>query len=524
MKKAKFAYSLIEMSIVLVVISTLVAGALVVSAENLKDEKIKVTKQRMDHIYKMMIHYLKTNKHLPCPAPLTKVKSVDSDYGTSSSCNASSGLLVGAVPIVRFGGGSADLAEDGFGTKFIYFVDSRFSVAPNLSSPPDFSVTNLSTMLENQFSASPSTLFTIKENMTGTLQTITTGAVFGIISVGANKLGGYNANSSSQNSTSGADADEITNVGAGSTLVSSSSTGSSFDDIVFYKTAKDLVSDNPDLLNLVPCRNSDNNYVSGSITGHAWYNGTVYSKTGVCAWPNQLMRFSKKCGNNGLFTALNESCAVTGSSSCSLSNGQSLGNGNQYYNGVTQAFPTGSLITDVKCSNNFGRIIIGGSRTSDDSTQTCSLSLTDRTTDSGSKPQAICSNGQIYVINGCTACRGCSNGDATSGTVVNDTTISYSMSCNSDSRTIQSIILDCRSLGVAYSLSHNATAIFGHARIRRCNCPCEQRNICNAGNVRCLDGYFSFLNSAGYYLGSASGCYATTIQCSSSSQSCGNGC
>ncbi len=524
MKKTKFAYSLIEMSIVLVVVSTLVAGALVVSTENLKDEKVKITKQRMEQIYKMLIHFMNVHKDLPCPASLTRIKSVDTDYGASVACTTGSGLLVGAVPSAIFGGGSADLSEDGFGTKFIYFVDSRFTEAANLSSPPDFTVTNFSTMLENQFSTSPSTLFTIRENMTGTPQTITTGAVFGIISVGANKLGGYNANSATQNSTAGADADEITNVGNGSTFVAASSAGTSFDDIVFYKTARDLVSDNPDLLNLIPCRNSNNNYINGSITGHAWYNGTVYSKTGVCASPNQEMRFSKKCGNNGVFTILNESCAVVGTSSCNLTNGQALGNGNQYYSGTTQAFPNGSLITDVKCSTNFGRIIVGGSRTSDDSTQTCSLSPTDRATDTGSRPQAICSNGSIYVINGCTACRGCSSADSTSGTVVNDTTVSEAMSCNSDSRTIQSIILSCRSGGVSYSLSHNATAIFGHAKRRRCNCPCQDRNVCTAGNVRCLDGYFSFVNSAGYDLGGSDNCSSPVIQCSSSSQSCGNGC
>lgn len=529
------AYSLIELSIVLVIISALVAGAMTVSIENLKDDQVRVTKERMEMAYKMMGHYIRVNKKLPCPALTNKVKSVDSDYGNDNGCAgvangtyAVGNYIWGAVPVAALGL-TQEFMEDGFGSKIFYFVDKRFTYASDFTSPPDFTIATGSFSITgaNQLGASPLDLWTIKESPTtpGSRQDITKNAVFGFVSLGANKAGAYNSTASTPN-TAPTDADELTNQSATTFFVSSSPGSNSYDDVVFYRTFKDIIADYPDVVYLIPCDNTSNNYINGTITGDAWYDGIVYSKKTVCSAPNQDMRYSKKCSVGGSFVVLNESCAVTGASACSLTNGQALGNGNQYFSGTTQAFPTGSLITDVKCSTNFGRNIVGGSRTSDDTTQTCSLSPTDRTTDSGSKPQAICSNGAIYVINGCTACRGCYHTDSTSGTIVNDQNVSGAMSCNSDTRPASSILDACRSSSISYSVAHMSSAMFGHVKIRKCNCPCEQRNLCNAATLQCRDGYFYLTgeNDHDESLGSNSSCYSPVINCSSSSQSCGNGC
>ena len=435
------AYSLIELSIVLVIISTLVAGALTISVDNLKNDQTRLTKERMDKVYKILGNYIRVNKSLPCPASLTKVKSVDSDYGTSGGCVTVSGVTViatnyilGAVP-TRTLGLPSEYAEDGFGNKIIYFVDKRFTTAANLNAAPDFNATNFSTMANNQLSAAPSNLWLIQSNPAGSRQNVTPNAVLGMVSAGPNKLGAYNARSASANATS-SDADEATNSnGVAATIISSSPASNSFDDLVFYKTMKDIIADYPDIMYLVPCNNPDTivvgekyeKYINGSNTGDTWYDGIVYSKKGVCLSPNQDLRYSKKCGTNGNFTIQNESCSVTGTSTCSLNNNQDVGTGAKY-TGTSQVYSNGSIVP-LSCRANYGRKIIGGSRASDDTSQTCSSAITDRSTTATDFPQAICSNGTLYPINDCTACVYCNltqNENVGNGAVYTGATQAYS--------------------------------------------------------------------------------------------------
>jgi prepilin-type N-terminal cleavage/methylation domain-containing protein len=414
------AYSLIELSIVLVIISTLVAGALTISVDNLKNDQTRLTKERMDRVYKILGGYIRVNKSLPCPASLTKVKSVDStDYGASGNCTTVSGVtaistnyILGAVP-TRTLGLPSEYAEDAFGSKIVYFVDKRFTTAATLNAAPNFGQTNFSTMANNQLSATPSNLWLIQSNPSGSRQDVTPNAVVGMVSAGQNKLGAYNARSSSANPTS-SDADEATNSnGLASTMISSSPASNSFDDLVFYKTMKDIIADYPDIMYLVPCDNPNttvagekyDQYINGSNTGDTWYDGIVYSKKGVCLSPNQDLRYSKKCGTNGNFTIQNESCSVIGTSTCSLTSNQDVGTGAKY-TGTTQVYSNGSIVP-LSCRANYGRKVIGGSRDSDNLSQTCSSSPTDRSTTATDFPQAICSNGTLYPINDCTVCVYC---------------------------------------------------------------------------------------------------------------------
>ncbi len=435
------AYSLIELSIVLVIISTLVAGALTISVDNLKNDQTRLTKERMDKVYKILGNYIRVNKSLPCPASLTKVKSVDSDYGTSGDCVTASGVtaidtnyILGAVP-TRTLDLPSEYAEDGFGSKIVYFVDKRFTAAANLNAAPNFGDTNFSTMANNQLSAAPSNLWLIQSNPAGSRQNVTPNAVLGMVSAGPNKLGAYNARSASANATS-SDADEATNSnGVASTIISSSPASNSFDDLVFYKTMKDIIADYPDIMYLVPCNNPDTivvgekyeKYINGSNTGDTWYEGIVYSEKEVCPSPNQDLRFSKKCGTNGNFTIQNESCSVTGTSTCSLTNNQDVGTGAKY-TGTSQVYSNGSIVP-LSCRANYGRKIIVGSRDSDNLSQTCYSSPTNRSTTATDFPQAICSNGTLYPINDCTVCASCSltnNQDVGTGARYTGATQTYS--------------------------------------------------------------------------------------------------
>lgn len=311
------AYSLIELSIVLVIISILITGAMSVSVENLKSNQVEVTRDKMATIYKMIGHHIRVTKSLPCPASLTKVKSVDSDYGTALDCSASaSNLIWGMVPTASLGLPS-EFAEDAFGSKILYFVDKRFTTSPGpiLTSVPDFSVNNFSTMGWNQLSPSAviSYLWKIKERPASSLQDVTSYAVFGLVSFGQNKLGSYNANSSSQNSATISDFDESTNANPTTAFVLSSPTSNSFDDIVFYKTFKDIVADYSYVASLVPCKYSDIPDLAGLSAGkydtttknNAWLDGVTYSKT---RGTGNTCRYSYRCAFGGVWTTINNNC------------------------------------------------------------------------------------------------------------------------------------------------------------------------------------------------------------------------
>jgi len=312
-RAARRAYSLIELSIVLVIISILIAGAMSVSVENLKTNQATVTREKMATIYKMIGHHIRLNNRLPCPASLTKIKSVDSDYGAAVDCSTATGLLSGMVPTASLGL-SSDFAEDAFGSKILYFVDKKFTVGATLTSAPDFSTDNFSTTARDQLSTSPVfTLWTINERpTTGSVQEVTKYAVFGLVSFGQNKLGSYNANSDSKNSATISDNDENTNANPTTAFVLSSPTSNSFDDIVFYKTFKDIVADYPYVASLVPCKYSDiSDYgvnplkYDTTTKNNAWLDGVTYSKT---RGTGNTCRYSYRCAFGGVWTTINNNC------------------------------------------------------------------------------------------------------------------------------------------------------------------------------------------------------------------------
>jgi prepilin-type N-terminal cleavage/methylation domain-containing protein len=81
-KSSPKAFSLLELSIVILIASILVTGALSVSSSMTDERKIIITKDRMDVIYKALGTFLLKNKRLPCPASLLEIKSTSTTYGT----------------------------------------------------------------------------------------------------------------------------------------------------------------------------------------------------------------------------------------------------------------------------------------------------------------------------------------------------------------------------------------------------------------------------------------------------------
>lgn len=314
----KKAFSLIELSIVIVIISILISGALSIFTTTSNKAKIKITNNNIDEIYKALKVYLKVNKKLPCPAPITAVKSTDINYGlgdedAAGNCGGNhvyqSALNVyisyGMVPVKNLGL-PVDMAEDGFGSKFAYVVDKRYT--------RDYEGTT------TNFGYDDSGYQLIQVNEVTSAgaaeisREITFNAIFAIISYGANKKGAFNANSSSQNSAS-TDIYEIANgvvpialttgtLGDNSVpyrIYSHAGRSDVFDDVIFYKTRNMLVAE-ADVFNLIKCPAGVNEPLYGNniIWPEGIYNQVVPATTNCpLGYQKTVKSPTKRCGEFG---------------------------------------------------------------------------------------------------------------------------------------------------------------------------------------------------------------------------------
>lgn len=248
-KNQKTAFSLIELSIVIIIISILITGSLSASVSAINNARIKVTKDRMAEIYKALGNYLLVNGTLPCPASIIAIKASDASYGTSTGvagtcvsagncsatgvCNPASGatnLVYGMVPVKTLGL-SNDMAEDGFENKIAYIIDQKFTSV-------NFGTTAIATGN-----------MTINEIPGSATQTNTNDAIFALVSYGPNKAGAFASNAATQNvrsvdsSEMTNDLDDLTNPNFDNTLIADAKNSDLFDDIVFFKTRNALVLD-----------------------------------------------------------------------------------------------------------------------------------------------------------------------------------------------------------------------------------------------------------------------------------------
>ncbi len=304
----KSAFSLIEMSVVLVIIAIIISGMLTISTVAITNEKAKVTKDRIDEIYKALGRFMLKNYRLPCPASLISTKNTagyGAELGAQGVCGGSgvytsatlaSAPIYGAVPVNALGLAD-EFAEDAFGSKFAYVVYKYHTLAeyPAATSVGGFSYqdVNVSTMMPNVISM-PSAAATY--------------SAFVIISFGANKYGAFNANSATQNSGSGASTYELQNMlanisgsvadfGVNSsnlskvtfTIADTDSAG--FDDIVFFKKREDMIADF-DSMFLKPC------FSPGAGYADAYYGKSQYRAT-ACPMPNDNIIPSVECAAFG---------------------------------------------------------------------------------------------------------------------------------------------------------------------------------------------------------------------------------
>ena len=269
-KKSQKAFSLIELSIVLVIISILITGTLSVSISSVNSARYSSTKNLMESLYVALGNYVKINGHLPCPASLNIAKGVanyGSATGVAGDCtvlggvtNVSGNIVYGMIPVNDLGLLS-DNGEDAFGTKLSYAVDRT------LTDPATF---------DDRFNGTiPTGIMSVDDNGSAI------NADLIIISHGANKSGGYAANSTSR-STDRGDASEQENddQSTNNSFVANNINSDEFDDILLAKEIATLISDF-DAFEQIKCAvdsNQDQDYGGFSVTwGEGYYNANVTS-------------------------------------------------------------------------------------------------------------------------------------------------------------------------------------------------------------------------------------------------------
>ncbi len=364
MQKKPKAFSLIELSIVITIIAILVVGAVSVSIFNDTKEKIKLTQERMNEIYKALGIYAAKNGKLPCPASM-KVESSDASYGFAADCSytctstsfpssslgiwcssAATNIWYGMIPV-----STLDLpisyATDAFGTRFSYFVLRGYT------NTTDFASENTSTFINGSANYSydsgdsegvGAARIRVYENLNGINRRITDNAAFVIVSHGPNKFGGWNDTATTQNAESSVSnferanyitpsTTDATNIGMAtfysSYITAKHDTSKVFDDIVLYKTIDQLVLDF-NILYLVPCDKPDgsgnslyplnklNIYDQYGSSTSSWPSGNtapkygaIYNSTSTCSSPyNKWVTYpNRRCGAFGIWeTTTTENC------------------------------------------------------------------------------------------------------------------------------------------------------------------------------------------------------------------------
>ena len=224
-KNARNGFTLIELAVVLVIASTLIAGGIMTVVGNRETQRLRNIAEQLQYILKKITDYVDANGFLPCPAnPTATFYSSTFGRGLGSGdggCTASNivtpGTLgIGALPVYELGI-SASLTMDAWNNRITYVVDQ------NLVDTAGFTA-NDGSINVNNFGRGATT----PANIT------TTAAVL-LVSHGPNGFGAWRGRGGARLPTAGAGANELLNTDD-NTLFVQSIPGPNFDDLVsFYE-------------------------------------------------------------------------------------------------------------------------------------------------------------------------------------------------------------------------------------------------------------------------------------------------
>jgi len=324
------AFTLIELSVVILIIALLMFGTFSSSSGIVNNVKDNITKDRMSVIYNALGNFLLQKKRLPCPASILLPKG-DVNYGkevrnsSTLECNgtgiyssnslSSLNLVFGMIPIYDLNL-PADFAEDAFGNKISYFIDQRFTY--NYISSPD---SNLN--IPSFGTANYKDIILVKSRNQQNEILVNSDAIITLVSSGANGFGSFK-NNGIQNARSSL-AEELENdvSNLGSNLESfnkifynSFEDEEACDDIVFFKTRNDFV-DNFKAMFLIPCKGND--IIDADFNNKtSVYFGQKLEASNSCPLGTESIKKTVKCDVFGRWVKLIPDCPGVNLLKCSV--------------------------------------------------------------------------------------------------------------------------------------------------------------------------------------------------------------
>src|ERR1017187_982628 len=210
-------FTLLELSIVLVLIAVIMSGGLAILTSSLQASQFNATVDRMDAIEKTLLEYAVANNRIPCPSDLTQAVGsatygMEAGAGAGSSPGTATGACTGAsmLPQANFKTASGmveggvptralqlpdDYMYDGWGRRFRYAAASATTATGSLpAGVPSLCGSAASGITVN--------------DVTGAART--TAAIYALISHGSNGHGAYTSGGVVVNGGS-VNTDELTN-------------------------------------------------------------------------------------------------------------------------------------------------------------------------------------------------------------------------------------------------------------------------------------------------------------------------
>ena len=299
------AFSLNDLSILVSTAAIVVVSSVAISNIKVSNTKQKLDAEKIEVIYNNIGKFLLTNKRLPCPGGVKRIRGKDANYALESfnsstgACNVdeiagvyyinnvSGNLIYGSIPALSLGLDS-EYAEDQYGSKIIYVIDKR--AANRYSDEIGSGIVNIGSIQD-------ASIIVKEDNIN-----VSTDSVFAIITVGKNKLGGFNANSSANNelpTNSFEQQNSYTSINGqviamDNIFQKSIKDNTVFDDIVFFANRKSLIADfKADFL--IPCSGADAEKYSSST---ASFGQILYAKNN-CVAPYANLTPAIKCEKDG---------------------------------------------------------------------------------------------------------------------------------------------------------------------------------------------------------------------------------
>ena len=210
-------FSLIEVAVVLFIIVLLLGSILVPLSTQVEQKQINDTQKTLDEIREALIGYAVANGNLPCPDTGTNgTENVNTGTGLCSTITG--GIAAGRLPYSDLGLGNSDL----WGNRYTYVVNATYA---QRSPATPFALSTAGTSVR---------ICTTQACTT----TLSTTAVFAVISHGKNGAGAVNFLTNATNPAS-ASVDEQDNYGTDADIVyrpqlSGGAAASEFDDIAVW--------------------------------------------------------------------------------------------------------------------------------------------------------------------------------------------------------------------------------------------------------------------------------------------------